>query len=1124
MKKRSLGKIKKAVSCLLCAALFSGSFSGLSVSAAEEEEKAAYQTDEIIIIYEDEAAELDETLEGISSGEQTLEDLGVTSQEELVSADSGQGAVTVASVSEGTDIEELIEELEADESIASVQPNYTYELFESETSDPYLSDDLTAEINQYYLYESSFTDAWELSKTEGEVTVAVLDTGANLLHEDLSENLDAEHAYDVTTGTLLSESGVSNNGDQNGHGTLVCGIIAAVTDNETGIAGAGYNAKVLPVKVFDSEDVCTTADLLCAYAYLASLIESGQADSLKVINLSLGYYTSEKSETDEALEEAILDMLDTYGVLTVCADGSASDGTYCYPADFEETISVAAVTAAGETASFSYIDKNTDLSAYGVNIYSTSSDGGYEAASGTSFAAPQVCAAIALILAADTALSAEEAADILIENASDQLCILDVYSALAAALGCEEEAEDDAEEEEVSEEEETLEIEKEASSWRYSNGSVISTPITDKDSSSSDITLFSSTYSTWKSSYGTSYYGIVSSSGTSKVSVSGAVRVGIDVSKYQGEIDWEKVAASGVTYAIIRCGYGSDYESQDDSYFLANVEGALDAGLEIGVYLYSYATKATGSAPSAESEAAHVLRLLEEAGLEPGDLDLPVFLDMEDSTQASLSASKLGDIAEAFCDAIEEEGYAVGIYANLNWWNNYLTDDAFDTESWYKWVARYPTSTSVKTSGLSDADMWQFTSHGSVSGVSGNVDVSFDYLGSGSYLPSQVTLSSVTLSSSLTSATVKWTAVSWADGYKIYRATGSGSYSLVKTITSGSTVSWTDSSLSLGKTYKYKVRPYKTITTTTVTYVEVASSDDDTEEDESSEDTSQDSSGDEDGTGTDTDADAGEDETAQDSSGDDTSTEGSSEESSSEDSSAEDGSSEDSSAEDSSSDEGSSDGSSSNVTYEEVITTTTSTYYGSYSAVKSVTTKPSTVTISSASTTTAGAVTVKWKKVSNATGYVIYRSTNGGSYKKVKTISSNSTVSWTDTSVVAGRVYRYKIQSYKKSGSTTAYSSSYSSVKKVTAKPAKVTISSVSSKKSRSGTVKWKKVSNATGYQVAYRRKGSSKWYYVTVKTNSKTFTSLRKKNYYVKVRAYTTYKGTKYYGSWSSEKAMKVK
>ena len=1026
-----------------------------------------YASDEVIIVYAD------------SDEAQDAEDAEIISAaEEITTDDSTDGTAVLAQLADDISVEEAIEILEEDPAIDYVQPNYSYSILTTTEEDSASVSSDASEDTQYYLYSSAFTDAWEYAASDGSVTVAVLDTGCNLTHEDLAENLNTALAYDVTTGTLLSESDVANNGDAMGHGTYVCGVISAVADNGTGIAGASYNATILPVKVFDSEGECTTADLIAAYAYLDALIESGELTDLKVINMSIGYYSDGSSDADTALETVIADMLEENGVLTVCAGGNSGSTDACYPADFDVCVSVTAVNAAGENASFSDYNDAKDISAYGVDIYTTSADGGYTTVSGTSVAAPQVAAAAALLWAADATLTASEVVSLLQETSTEiqgnlheetmDNGIVNAGAAVAAALGIDASAAEEAEEaaqtedtaaeeaaeaeesqadaseeeekeaeedaEDAAEEEETaLEIEEDFSSWRYSDGQVIEHANTDSDAA---VSTLADAYSTWVASYGTSYLGIVSGSTTTKVAISGVSRIVIDVSKWQGEIDWEAVADAGITSAIIRCGYGQDYTSQDDAYFLQNVEGALENGIEIGVYLYSYATSTTAAA----GEAAHVLRLLEEAGLNPDDLDLPVFLDMENDTQAALSASTLGDIAETFCDAIEAEGFAVGIYANKNWWTNYLTDEAFDNDLWYRWVARYPTSTSVTSSGVDDTDMWQFTQSGTVDGITGSVDVSFDYLGSGSYLPSQITLNSVTLSSSLTSATIKWTAVSWADGYQIYRATGSGSYSLIKTITSGTTTSYTNSSLSLGKTYKYKVRPYKTTTvTSTVTSTVI--------DEETGEETE----------------------------------------------------------------------------VEEEVTTT-STIYGSYSAVKSVTTYPSTVTISSAATTTAGYVKVSWKKVSNATGYVIYRSTNGGSYSKVKTITSKSTVSWTDSSVKPGRVYRYKIKAYTTSGSTTVYSTSYSSVKKVTAKPGKVTISSITSTKSRSGTVKWAKITNATGYQVAYRIKGTSKWYYTTVSTNKKVFTLLRNKNYYVKVRAYTKYNGTKYYGSWSSEKLMTVK
>ena len=183
-------------------------------------------------------------------------------------------------------------------------------------------------------------------------------------------------------------------------------------------------------------------------------------------------------------------------------------------------------------------------------------------------------------------------------------------------------------------------------SWRYESGERVLSHVP-------AITTFGAepgydTYVTWTRANGPkSYTYREQPSGKSEiVQVPNTTGVGIDVSEHQGKIDWAKVKADGVTFAIIRCGYGSDYTSQDDDYFLENVRGAQANGIPFGVYLYSYATKATGAAPSAQSEAAHVLRQLKAAGLSPSKLALPVFYDLEEDAQWELSASRVGTLAE----------------------------------------------------------------------------------------------------------------------------------------------------------------------------------------------------------------------------------------------------------------------------------------------------------------------------------------------------------------------------------------------------------------------------------------------------------------------------------------------
>lgn len=188
---------------------------------------------------------------------------------------------------------------------------------------------------------------------------------------------------------------------------------------------------------------------------------------------------------------------------------------------------------------------------------------------------------------------------------------------------------------------------------------------------------------------------------------------GIDVSTFQGNIDWEKVKADGVQYAILRCGYGSDLTYQDDTQFKRNARECERLGIPYGVYLYSYAD----SVEKACSEADHVLRVIKGC-----KLDYPVYYDLEDAnTTGKCSKTKIADMAEAFCNRIKKAGYQVGIYANLSWFNNILTDDRFN--QWDKWVAQYNDKCTYKGAYT----MWQYTDKGSVKGINGGVDMNYYY-------------------------------------------------------------------------------------------------------------------------------------------------------------------------------------------------------------------------------------------------------------------------------------------------------------------------------------------------------------------------------------------------------------
>lgn len=191
---------------------------------------------------------------------------------------------------------------------------------------------------------------------------------------------------------------------------------------------------------------------------------------------------------------------------------------------------------------------------------------------------------------------------------------------------------------------------------------------------------------------------------------------GIDVSKWQGEIDWAKVKAAGVKFAMIRLGYGSaDGASCGlDGWFERNVANAVKAGVEVGCYFYSYAT----SVATAKKEAAFVVNVLQKY---KGVFTYPVAFDLEDKTQQGLGKTVLTDMVIAFGDAIEKAGFYCSLYSNLDWLKNRLDDSRL--KRFDHWLAQWASAPTYDGA----FGMWQNSSRGSVNGISGNVDTDIAY-------------------------------------------------------------------------------------------------------------------------------------------------------------------------------------------------------------------------------------------------------------------------------------------------------------------------------------------------------------------------------------------------------------
>lgn len=194
---------------------------------------------------------------------------------------------------------------------------------------------------------------------------------------------------------------------------------------------------------------------------------------------------------------------------------------------------------------------------------------------------------------------------------------------------------------------------------------------------------------------------------------------GIDVSKYQGNIDWGAVAASGINFAIIRVGYrgSSSGALVQDPYFKKNISGATKAGIKVGLYFF---TQAVNEAEAVE-EASMAMSLA--SGYK---VTYPIFIDTESASNGranGLSKSARTAVVKAFCQTVRNGGYKAGVYASKSWYANQLNASALN--GYCIWVAQY--NSSCTYSGK--YDMWQYSSKGSVSGIKGNVDMNISYTG-----------------------------------------------------------------------------------------------------------------------------------------------------------------------------------------------------------------------------------------------------------------------------------------------------------------------------------------------------------------------------------------------------------
>ncbi|MGC4019356.1 MAG: S8 family serine peptidase [Muricomes sp.] len=372
----------------------------------------AYVPDELLIMYKDDITD--------AQAEEMVEEQGDEGIEVISKIE--EGTIAVVSISDSTSVEDALKEYEADDRVVSVMPNYELELFDG----PSVNDSSYSE--QWYLQQMDVPGAWDvINKTpHSKVKVVVLDTGIDINHPDLKNVLNIQESKEIlnadgSMGPLQGDgykSGVYAPG--NSHGTHVSGIIAAQANNGQGIAGVG---SALDNSVIDlvSVDVFSE-DRTTDVAYLIKGLEYAKNIGAKVINLSLGANQSGSWDYDSVLKSRC-DDLAAQGIILVCAAGnnnSSDNGKVTVvPSDYDSAISVISLDNSNQKEKDSNYGSLKDISAPGVNIYSTVKDGHYGLMSGTSMAAPGVTGIVAMMCSLKPDIRIDEVRSILRDTAVD---------------------------------------------------------------------------------------------------------------------------------------------------------------------------------------------------------------------------------------------------------------------------------------------------------------------------------------------------------------------------------------------------------------------------------------------------------------------------------------------------------------------------------------------------------------------------------------------------------------------------------------------------------------------------------------------------------------------------------
>jgi len=419
------------------------------VLAELPEDSTAYCASEIIVVFGKSSPSNDD-IDTLISGITDLSEKETDCFVDLIGRSDDQ-SIAIVSIPDDVDVIDAMVEAANNDVVVFVQPNFVYQFIDPETIDePAFRESLVAGVsplastndpelsNQWWLQVVHADEAWDfIPASTTPVTIAVVDSGARLTHQDLFDQLAKSSsgeilAWDAIEQVPLVQSSIYSlyNGDQGGslagHGTHVSGIAVAEGNNGVAIAGvSGNRVRLLPIRVFESAGTSTSAWLISAYDYV---MEHAAETNTRVINLSLGSYN--EVDFDPLFRQKIIEARNK-GIVTVCAGGNGQGGigvtVPIYPSDWPEVLSVTAVDINSDHAIYSDFNSLKDISAPGgagsqtIVSLSYSSDSGVLYKRGSSMACAVVSGTIAMLFSVKPEMTPDQVINLVCSTAQDQV-------------------------------------------------------------------------------------------------------------------------------------------------------------------------------------------------------------------------------------------------------------------------------------------------------------------------------------------------------------------------------------------------------------------------------------------------------------------------------------------------------------------------------------------------------------------------------------------------------------------------------------------------------------------------------------------------------------------------------